>query len=166
MKTTEIEELLARYYQGTATEEEERALRRALAGSGDLPPHLMEEKAFFAQLDACAAADDLPEVPGELEGKLIRLIDGRARVVRLRWIGGIAAGLLVLFTVGSHFYRPTPQDTCATPAEAYAQAQRALTAFSVTLNKGVKGVAEARQATDKARQDVMEQLSRINNIKE
>ena len=43
---------------------------------------------------------------------------------------------------GLYLYKPypAPQDTCATPEEAYVQAQKALIMLSSSLNKGIEKV--------------------------
>ncbi|MDR0892881.1 MAG: hypothetical protein LBN24_09740 [Mediterranea sp.] len=170
MKGSEIEkteELLNRYYNGESSEAEEKALRQALAEADGLPPHLQVEKEYFRQLAACA---EVPEMPEGMEQRLSRLVDRRVRIFRLRWIGGVAAGLLLLLSVGGYLYRPTPaptpQDTCATPTEAYAQAQKALLKLSITLNKGVEGVEDVHAMAAKAQKDVIDQLNRINNTRQ
>jgi hypothetical protein len=60
---------------------------------------------------------------------------------------------------------PTPQDTCASPAEAYAEAQKALLMFSSALNKGVQQVETVHETTEKIQENVNQQLKRIKNLK-
>ena len=101
-------ELLDRYLSTETTEEEERQLQK------------------FFDLNA----------PNGLEERLSRQIDGwnrvekttqrRGRVVLMRWITGVAASLIMLFGIAFMAYRHTEQ-----------QAERALVAFSETLNKGM-----------------------------
>ena len=90
------------------------------------------------------------------------------RALRLQWIGSIAASLLILLSVGLYLYKPypAPQDTCATPEEAYAQAQKALIMLSSSLNKGIEKVESVQEATGKIQENVNEQLNRLNNIKQ
>ncbi len=74
--------------------------------------------------------------PKGLEERLCRQIDGwnrvekstqrRGRVALMRWISGVAASLIILFGIAFMAYRHTEQ-----------QAERALMAFSETLNKGL-----------------------------
>ena len=154
MKVNEIEQLLVRYYDGETNEAEEKELKK-----------------FFA-----------PETPEGLESKLSGLIDEwdtrerrtmkikkRTRIIRLQWMGSIAASLLLLFSVGMYLYKPytspTPQDTCASPAEAYAEAQKALLMFSSALNKGVQQVETVHETTEKIQENVNQQLKRIKNLK-
>lgn len=177
MNVNEIERLLARYYDGETNEAEEKELKRFFS-EADVPAHLLPEKEIFSQL----AATLLPEVPEGLEHRLSRKIDEwdtheqrmlkvkkRARLLRWQWIGSIAAGLLILLSVGLHLHKPysapAPQDTCATPEEAYAQAQKALVMLSASLNKGIRQVEAVQETTERIQENVNEQLNRINNIK-
>lgn len=190
MKVNEIEKLLARYYDGTTSEAEEKELKRFFAEE-DVPAHLLAEKEIFAQLAGCEAssrndeteAPPSPTIPKGLESRINSLIDEwdtherqvqkvkkHTHTLRLQWIGSIAASLLILFSVGMYLYKPytppTPQDTCATPEEAYAQAQRALIMLSSNLNKGIEKVETVQETTEKIQENVNEQLNRINNIKQ
>ena len=91
----------------------------------------------------------------------------RTRIIRLQWLGSIAASLLLLFSVGMYLYKPSaPKDTCSTPEEAYMQAQKALVMLSSRLNKGMEEVETVQEATGKIRENVYEQLNRINNTKQ
>ena len=153
MKPDDIEDLLTRYYEGVTSEAEEKELKR-----------------FFME----------PEIPVGLEERLNDMIDAwdmsekralkvkkRTRIIRLQWLGSIAASLLLLFSVGMYLYKPSaPKDTCATPEEAYMQAQKALVMLSSRLNKGMEEVETVQEATGKIRENVYEQLNRINNTKQ
>lgn len=76
------------------------------------------------------------------------------RVLRLQWIGSIAASLLILLSVGLYLYKPypAPQDTCATPEEAYVQAQKALIMLSSSLNKGIEKWNRCRKPPENSRE--------------
>lgn len=178
MDINEIEKLLARYYDGETNEAEEKELKHFFTEE-DVPAHLLAEKEIFMQL----AAHPIPEVPEGLECKLSGKIDEwntrekrtlkvkrHTHTIRMQWIGSIAASLLILFSVGLYLYKPysapTPQDTCATPEEAYAQAQKALIMLSSSLNKGIEKVESVQETTEKIQENVNEQLNRINNIKQ
>ena len=110
MKVNEIEQLLVRYYDGETNEAEEKELKKFFAQE-DIPAHLLAEKKLFAQL----ASQPEPETPEGLESKLSGLIDEwdtrerrtmkikkRTRIIRLQWMGSIAASLLLLFSVGMY----------------------------------------------------------------
>ena len=176
MKVNEVEDLLARYYKGDTSEAEEKELKRFFAGE-DVPSHLLADKEFFLQLTACPEQ----EVPQGLEEKLSNLIDEwdtheklaqkvnkPRRVIRLKWITSIAASRRILFSVGMYVcdsqIASTPEDPCATPEEAYVQAQKALLMLSASLNKGMEEVETVQKTTDKIRENVYQQLNRLNNI--
>lgn len=180
MKVNEIEKLIARYYDGETDEVEEKELKQFFMEE-DVPAHLLAEKELFMQL--ARLQKEKPDAPEGLEHKLSGMIDEwdtherrtlkikkHTRTVRLQWIGSFAAGLLILFSVGMYLYKPytppTPQDTCATPEEAYAQAQKALIMLSAGLNKGIEKVETIQETTEKIQENVNEQLNRINNIKQ
>lgn len=182
MKVNEIEKLLARYYDGETGEAEEKELKRFFSTTDDIPAHLLAEKKIFMQLNAACPSEET-ETPEGMESKLSSLIDKwdtherrtlkvkkHTRTLRLQWMANIAAGLLILFSVGIYLYKPytvsTPQDTCATPEEAYAQAQKALIMLSTGLNKGIEKIESVQEATEKIQENVNEQLNRINNIKQ
>lgn len=183
MKVNEIEKLLARYYDGETSEAEDKELKRFFTEE-DVPAHLLAEKRIFMQLAVFQGDEETgtPPIPEGLESRLNNMIDEwdtrerrtlkvkkHTRTLRLQWIGSIAASLLILFSVGMYLYKPytapTPQDTCANPEEAYAQAQKALIMLSSSLNKGIEKVETVNETTGKIQENVNEQLNRINNIK-
>lgn len=167
-----IEQLLERYYDGLTSEAEEKELK-CYFEQADVPPHLLTEKQFFCQMDAAS-----PPVPEGLEDRLNASIDRwdsqerrsmkvkrGIRLRRLQWAGSIAASLLLLFSIGVYLHIPQkPKDTCATPEEAYAQAQKALTMFSSALNKGIAEMETAQTVAIRMQENINEQLNRINPI--
>ena len=169
MKPDDIEDLLTRYYEGVTSEAEEKELKRFFMEE-EVSEDLLAEKELFLQLAACPE----PEIPVGLEERLNDMSEKRAlkvkkrtRIIRLQWLGSIAASLLLLFSVGMYLYKPSaPKDTCATPEEAYMQAQKALVMLSSRLNKGMEEVETVQEATGKIRENVYEQLNRINNTKQ
>ena len=135
MKVNEIERLLARYYDGETSETEEKELKRFFTEE-DVPAHLLAEKEIFMQL----AAQPAPEIPEGLESRLSRKIDQwdtgerrtlkikkHTRVLRLQWIGSIAALLSVRPYLDKPY--PAPQDTCATPKKHTDRPRRHLSCF-------------------------------------
>ena len=139
-----IEALLERYYDAQTSETEERILKDFFLHE-EVPIHLMAEKEMFLQLQAS-------KIPEGLEDRLSQSIDQwgkKHRTLRLQWIGSIAASLLLLFGAGWYLQEPTLKDTCSTPEEAYAEAQRALVMFSTALNKGMKQMDVLHETTQK-----------------
>lgn len=163
METTELNTLLARFYDGLTTAEEEKRLHQLLH-SAALPPEMDADRRFFDELY------NLPtDVPENLQMRLKRQIDGwnavektagrQARSIALRWIAGIAASLLLLFSLGLFLNErgkhpstanlqnsyPIPHDTYSDPQDAYAETQKALVKFSQSINKGLKTMDKATQ---------------------
>ena len=139
-----IEAFLERYYDAQTSETEERILKDFFLHE-EVPAHLLAEKEMFLQLQASA-------VPEGMEERLSQSIDQwgkKHRTLRLQWIGSIAASLLLLFGAGWYLQEPTRKDTCSTPEEAYAEAQRALVIFSTALNKGMKQMDALHETTER-----------------
>lgn len=160
-----IEDLLERYYNAQTSEAEERRLKDFFLHE-EVPAHLQAEKEMFMQL----LASDVPE---GLEGRLEQSIDRwemqerhtvkKHRTILLRWVGSIAASFLLLFGVGWYLQDSPRRDTCATPEEAYAEAQKALVMFSVALNKGMDQMDIIQETAGKAERNFYEQLNKLNN---
>ena len=139
-----IDALLERYYDAQTSEAEEQRLKDFFLHE-EVPAHLQAEKEMFLQLQAT-------DVPEGLEERLSQSIDRwgkKHRTLRLQWIGSIAASLLLLFGTGWYLQEPPRKDTCATPEEAYAEAQRALVMFSTALNKGMKQMDALHETTER-----------------
>ena len=139
-----IEALLERYYDAQTSEAEEQRLKDFFLHE-EVPAHLQAEKEMFLQLQETA-------VPEGLEERLSQSIDRwgkKHRTLRLQWIGSIAASLLLLFGAGWYLQEPPRKDTCATPEEAYAEAQKALVMFSTALNKGMKQMDALHETTER-----------------
>lgn len=139
-----IEALLERYYDAQTSEAEEQRLKDFFLHE-EVPAHLQAEKGMFLQLQAT-------DVPEGLEERLSQSIDRwgkKHRTLRLQWIGSIAASLLLLFGAGWYLQEPPRKDTCATPEEAYMEAQKALVLFSTALNKGMKQMDVLQETTER-----------------
>ena len=139
-----IEALLERYYDAQTSEAEEQRLKDFFLHE-EVPAHLQAEKEMFLQLQAT-------DVPEGLEERLSQSIDRwgkKHRTLRLQWIGSIAASLLLLFGAGWYLQDTPRKDTCATPEEAYIEAQRALVMFSTALNKGMKQMDALHETTER-----------------
>ena len=139
-----IEALLERYYDAQTSEAEEQRLKDFFLHE-EVPAHLQAEKEMFLQLQAT-------DVPKGLEERLSQSIDRwgkKHRTLRLQWIGSIAASLLLLFGAGWYLQEPPRKDTCATPEEAYMEAQKALVLFSTALNKGMKQMDVLQETTER-----------------
>lgn len=156
MDTDNIRQLLDRYYDGQTNEREEQVLKDYFL-QDDVPPQWVTDQRLFRQLYGA----NMPTIDG-LEQRLSRQIDGwnrvektasrRSRTVGLRWMAGIAASLLLLFTIGLLVDRQqkqaqyaVQQDTFDDPRDAYAETQKALMMFSKSINKGLNKVENVTQ---------------------
>lgn len=174
MKVEEMERLLAEFYEGNTGEREEELLKEAFR-TEEVPAHLLKDKRLFLSFFPGEVADN---VPAGLEDKLSRLIDEKAeeeqRFFRRnrtkrnwRWIGGIAATILVLVGVGygitnmgDELRPPTPQDTFSDPKAAYKALQATLLEVSANLNKGIEQVEETRMDVTKVNQEVRKEIQK------
>lgn len=175
MKTEDIDQLLARFYAGETTEAEEEALKHYFA-CDDVPARFHADQTLFRQL----AAPPVPRVPDGLESRLSALIDRQDEAdarnghrhpytLRLRRIAGIAAMLCLLSGIGLYFLRPappppTPQDTCATPEEAYREAQKALSLLACGLERGRQELEHVRLTTEKVHTQINRHLNQLKNL--
>lgn len=151
MTPEEIRQKLDRYYNAETSPEEEEALRHYFL-QDDVPVEWESDRLFFS-----ATAAPVPHEPLGLEQRLSHSIDTwnaierqsqrQARTMSLRWITGIAASLLAFVTLGTylnHRESTAQPDTAAQgetytdPHDAAGEAERALTKFSLAVNKGIK----------------------------
>ena len=157
-----IEKLLERFYNAETSEQEEQELKDFFR-HGEVPPHLQVEKEMFLQLQV----SDTPEGMEEHLGNLIdqwelseQKTQKKHRIFHLQWIGSIAASLLLVIGMSLYFHEPQRKDTCATPEEAYAHAEKALVMFSEALNKGIRPI----QDMEKTNENIRKQINKLNNI--
>ena len=159
MKVEEIERLLAKFYEGTTTESQEEALRDYFRTT-EVPEHLLKE------------------IPAYLEDKLNLLIDEMAEKEQRffrpnssknnwRWIGSIAATILLLVglgygidNLGKNVCPPTPQDTFSDPEEAYRMFQATLLEISVNMNNGFNEVKESQIDMRRIHQEVKNEIKK------
>lgn len=175
MRVEEIERLLAEFYEGTTTESQEEVLRNYFRTT-EVPGHLLKDKEIF--LNLCPDADQDIEVPAHLEDNLNLLIDEMAEKEQhffrpnnsknsWRWIGGVAATILLLIGIGygidnlsKNVCPPTPQDTFSDPEEAYRMLQATLLEISANLNYGLNEVKESQIDMRKIHQEVRNEIKK------
>lgn len=169
MKIEEIEKLLDEFYEGNTTEKQEEALRYYFE-TQEVPEHLRNEKELFLSF----RQDDCVEVPTGLEDKLNRMINEKEEARRFfrrnksqrnwRWVGGIAASLLLLFGIGygiSNYqsnHMEQPQDTFSNPQDAYKVLQATLIEVSADLNSGINQVKDSRREIKKIHKEIKKEI--------
>jgi len=159
MNTKEIEDLLAGYFEGETTLEEEKQLRDFFRGEF-VPPYLADYTEMFLAFDD-AAKEEMPDP--EFEQTFLRAI-GEASVRpmysrknRLLFITSLAAGVLLL--VGFFFaykqvnHTTIPKNTITNPNLAYAETQKALLLLAGNFSTGITQVQKF-QAFDKGMRQV------------
>lgn len=175
MEVEKIERLLAKFYDGDTDESQEEALRDYFR-TAEVPEHLLKDKDLFLSLYQTADRD--VEVPAGLEDKLSLLIDEKAEEEQRffrpnkskrnwRWVGGIAATVLLLIGIGYGIDKleddvcpPTPQDTFSDPEEAYRVLQATLLEISTNLNSGLNEVKETQSDMKKIHQEIRNEFKR------
>lgn len=163
MDVNEIKTLVDKYFEGIATTAEERRLKDYFMGDA-VDASLKGDREFFL---AAVQASQFPETDAaEAQGReqrLSRQIDAWNRVEKsssratrrfdLRWMGGIAASILVILSLGVFLserhdrQEMAVEDTYSDPRDAAAETQRALTKFSIALNKGLGKLEKKSDAT-------------------
>lgn len=165
MKREEIEKLLARYYDGLATEQEEEKLTQALRSAKDLPKNLQAERDLFLSLHK-DTMEDVP-VPEDLETELATWIDRKASAPRRRrlWWGSMAASILLLVGLGfgiaemrQEAFAPTPQDTFTNPEDAHRALQAIFAEMSQNWNEGMKQLEASQRDIIAVNREIREEL--------
>ena len=148
MDLRSIEALLAKYYEGETSIEEERKLKEFF-NSGDVPAELVQERMkfrFYADAfdEGTDKSFDDKLVPAEISNPNIK----RVLLFRpgFKTISAMAAGLLLLIGVSLFLKRDVNRKnsygTYDNPQIAYAQTKNALLLISCKLNKGNKSLSK------------------------
>ena len=159
MNTREIEDLLARYFEGQTSLEEEHQLR-VFFREESVPPHLAAYKGLFSSF-AESGKEELDDP--DFEGKFLKAI-GESPVIkmypkrkRLIYITSMAAGFLLLlglfFTFKQDVFQKVPKNTISNPELAYAETQKAILMLCGNFRTGIQQ-AEKLQAFDKGMEEI------------
>ena len=70
--------------------------------------------------------------------------------------------LLAMSNACGYLYEPHPKDTCATPEEAYAHAEKALVMFSTALNKGMGKMKAIQETSERIENNFYKHLNKLN----
>lgn len=174
MKVEEIERLLAEFYEGNTSEQDEERLKETFR-TEEVPAHLQRDRRLF--LSFFRTEENADKVTAGLVDKLNRMIDEKDAKEQLffrrnktkrnwRWISGVAATVLLLFGIGYGIINrdeacpPAPKDTFTNPEDAYKVLQATLIEISTNLNKGIKQVEVAKQDLSKVNQEIKNEIQR------
>lgn len=160
MKKEEIENILARFYEGQTSEEEEETLRRFFLAADNLPDDLQAERDLFLSMRGNSKEDIL--VPEELEETLEALIDRKVSVLRRHWLrwGSIAASFLLLVSLGVLLSAPgqEPKDTFTDPEDAHRALQAIFTEMSQTWGEGMAQIEASQRDIMVANREIREEF--------
>ena len=164
MTVEEIERLLAEFYEGNTNEQEEELLKEAFR-TEEVPEHLQKDKKLFLSFFPGKVVDNVSRMIDEKAEEEQRFFHRNKAKRNWRWIGGIAATILVLVGVGygitnmgEDMRPPTPQDTFSDPEAAYKALQATLIEVSANLNKGIEQIEETRIDVTKVNQEVRKEI--------
>lgn len=155
MNDKQIEQLVAAFYEGSASDAQLRALDDFFRGGRPVPARWRAEGECYR---AITEASQIP-LPAGLSARLEQAVGSRTRKRRLllkpsiRWA---AAAAVVLLCVGIATYRGggrgswRPADTFTDPQEAARVAQETLVFVAEKLNSGLDRVAYAGGQIEKA----------------
>ena len=161
MTTKEIEAILAKYYDGNSTLQEEHQLKEFFLRT-DIPEHLLEHKPIFGfhQEERDVVTSEAFETAFEeklRQGKVVSLINRRRKITYALSIAAsivLVAGLIITFQLGM-FAPSQPFGTISDPDLAYVEARNALFAVSEKFNSGIDQASQLetfQTGMEKARQ--------------
>ena len=181
MDIEQIKSLLARFYEGQTTPEEERLLADFFRRE-DVPEELQEDKQLFLMLsqisDQEMPTDIAEEITafvnnlGQTEKKpvLSEVKQRKGIIYRLKtppkmWYR-VAATVAILLAIGGgvffhqHTYTTDPfRDTCATPEEAAIQIQRANSMIAKATEQCITPATKALQQTEATKQIINQYIN-------
>lgn len=160
MKQQELRKLVDSYYNGTLSEEDELVLKQYIYANDISEYESIKEQ--FQIMDALY--DDIPVLDEEFDNNMLdKLMPHRSKRIPL-YLSGIAAAIIVLFTVWFNIdnITPTPKyGTVNNPESAYSQTRIMLNEVSKNLNKGIAPVTRTINKAD----DQIEKTKNIQSIK-
>lgn len=150
IETEYIKSLLAKYYAGDSTLNEERIIREYFSESA-VDPELETDRAVSAAMTGPV------EAPEKLRADIEKAIDGRAvkevkRRLRPRYsrIAAAAAVLVLAIAASVHFLDSKPAQPEMTPEEAREHTLMALTLLTKTVRKGYSAMDAGAQTASEA----------------
>lgn len=138
-------QLLERFYAGTSSVDEERALRDFLTSEACPPAWTADREVVLAM-----SVPEEVEVPEGLEARIAARLRPRRRphfylTHRLSAVAGIVAAAAAVFVCIYVWHRPSPTvyaDTCTTPQQAAIEVCNTLVYVSEDLARGLESEEE------------------------
>jgi hypothetical protein len=163
MEQENIRELLAKYYNGETSEEEELVLREYL-GSAAAPASLTGTFGYLA-----AGTDQVPEPSegfgaklDEITRKEVRLASPGTRWLSFAGIGAAAAIIAAALLIFNPVRTPGDRDTFSDPALAMAEVKNILLTVSGKMNTGTAQLEQVGEIT--SRPEELNSLTTINGL--
>lgn len=126
MELANIEKLLEKYFEATATVAEEQALQ-AYFSQENVAPHLREYKAMFTYFSVAGEEHSTRQVP----------LKTRKNTGYVRWISVAAVAVLLLGVYFGNTFLQQPGDPVIDdPEMAYQETRKALNLISENLSRG------------------------------
>lgn len=150
-----VKELLARYYRGESTQDDEHALQQFFAGDA-VPPELEADRRVFAMVSSAKA-------PAWLAGAVERQVDRRVRRrVFGRRLLAAAASLAVAVAVAVPMLSPARQaDSDMSPEEVRRHTEMALNILVGNVGKGCNAIEHSGRVAVHATEEAMESIRKI-----
>ncbi len=157
MDTNRIRQLLARYFEGATTLDEERTLRDCFTGDQPIEEDLIPYRAFFNLLDQNLLS---PAENEALETKIMNRIMSletngekktRMPLRHLLMAASIAMAIGLSVILVNQFRHQQVKDTYNDPQLAYQETQKALMYISQKMNRGLEplnNVSKINTGTD------------------
>jgi hypothetical protein len=152
-KLKHIRELLQKFYDGESNRQEELELEAFFRKAEALPEEFITDREFFASIDSLHQPVDVPE---NLRGKIIDRLaaeeghESRRRRISIYSLSGLAAGMLIIFSVYLGLMRGSQsqdinQFAIKDPELAYEEAKKALVYISDKWNSGTAELTSLKQ---------------------
>lgn len=165
MKKEELDRLLAKYYNGESTDDEEDLLR-VFFTAGDVPPGYGAEVDIFRFYNG---AVDVPEPSADFEKSIFEGIDmadgherkGSFKKYMITFLSSAAAITVLVVSYFIYSRSAGPRDTYTDPKIAYAETMKILMNVSSQLNRGVRSLEPVGRMNEVAERS-LESLTSIN----
>ena len=145
METTEVKQLLQRYFNGESSDDDERKLEAYFSGD-DVADELKEYTEFFGGIAELAHTSEDSVLDEDIMDYILENENREKTKFRRMWqtVTGVAATIIIVLG-GFLFYQQKQQpyqDTYKDPEKAYEVAEQTLQFVSEKYNKGLSALAD------------------------
>jgi len=166
METTEVKQLLQRYFNGESSDLDERKLEAYFSGD-EVAAELKEYTEFFGGITELAAIDNDSTLEEDIMDYILENEHREKTKFRKMWqtVTGVAATIIIVLG-GFLFYQQKQQsftDTYKDPDKAYVVAEQTLEFVSEKYNKGLSALANFDKL-NKAEEPLKKGISPVNDF--